>query len=78
MTDRRPTPHTNPAVAELQALRRDLVSLRDEVSGLRKDVKEKNLVDQIAKGVTIAMLFWAIVTLILGSFFAFFSLVSVQ
>jgi hypothetical protein len=70
MTDKRPAPQINPAVVELQALRHDLTALKDEVSGLRKDVKEKNLVDQIAKGVALAMLFWAIVWVVVGGLFA--------
>jgi hypothetical protein len=65
MTDKRPVTQTNPAVAELQALRRDLVALRDEVSGLRKDVKEKDVTDQVARGASAAIFLWVLIAVAL-------------
>lgn len=74
MNTKQPTPATNhavnPAVAELQALRREFSDTRKEIEGLRADLKGKkpiNVTDQVAKGVVIAGFFWLVTWQLLAS-----------
>lgn len=69
MTNPNPSPQ-NPTLIELQALRKEFAALREEVAGVRADMKRPvNITDQVAKGVVIAGLFWFVVVFILQALF---------
>lgn len=63
MTQKPDPNQPSPMLIELQAIRRELEAVQTEVSGLRRDLKDKKtfqITDQVAKGVVIAGVFWIV------------------
>ncbi len=57
----KPTGQASTPLAELQALRREFVKVREELEGLRADLKSRklpNISNEVAIGVVIAGVFW--------------------
>ncbi|MBD2018787.1 hypothetical protein H6F43_01135 [Leptolyngbya sp. FACHB-36] len=64
MTQQKPAnTGANPAVAELKALRNEFARVREELTELRSELKSRkmpDITDQVAKGVVLAGVFWAV------------------